>query len=65
MIFANLRRSVALGFKQLRDRRVLVLQALLGTRQTHHQQASAEWRLPKDESGPPCRAGLLRVVVGE
>jgi len=65
MIFADLRRRVAVGLEQFGDCRILVLQALFRRWHADFQQAGTEGCLSEDERGTPCRAGLLRVVVGE
>ena len=65
MVLADLRRGVAVRLEEFGDRRVLVLQALLGGRHADFQQTGAERRLSEDERGPSGRAGLLGVVVGE
>ena len=56
MVLADLRRRVAKRLEELGDRRVLVLQALLGGGQTDLQQTGAERRLAKDKRGTslPC-----------
>ena len=65
MVLADLRRRVAKRLEEFGDRRVRILQALLGGGHADLQQAGAERRLAGDERGPPRRAGLLGVVVGE
>ncbi len=65
MIFADLRRGVAVRLEKLGDGRVLVLQALLGGRHADFQQTGTEWGLPEDESGTTGGAGLLSVIIGE
>src|SRR5580704_12146366 len=59
MIFANLRRSVALWLKQLSDRRILILYALFGPRQPYHQKTRAKESLPQDK----CCSSLHQLLL--
>ncbi len=65
MVLADLRRRVAVRLEQFGDRRVLVLNSLLGRRHADLQQTGAEWRLSEDKGGTACRAGLLGIIIRE
>ena len=65
MVLAELAGRVPQRLEQLGDRRVLGLQPHVGAGQPDLAQPGPEHALAGDEGGPPCRAALLPVVVGE
>src|SRR5262245_23624077 len=65
VVLAELTRRVAQRLEQLRDRRILLLQAERGARQADLGQACAQARLAGDEGGAPGGAALFAVRVCE
>ena len=65
MVLAELSGRVAERLEQLGERRVLVRQAFLRSRQADLQEAGAHRALAGDERGAAGGAGLLAVIVGE
>ena len=65
MVLAELSRRVTLRLEQVGERWILRRQTLLCRRQTHLQEASAQWALASDERSSTGGAGLLAVVVRE
>ena len=65
VILAELRGDVALLLEQIRDGRIFLLKAFLRSGQTDFQEAGAERRLARDESGPSRGAALLTIGIGE
>ncbi len=65
VVLADLRCCITVRLEQFGDRRILVLQTLLGGGHPYFQQTGAERRLSQDKRGTSSRAGLLSVIVGE
>lgn len=65
MVLAELTGRVTKRLEHLGDRRILRLQADIGTRHTHLGQARADRVLSRDKGCAPRRAALLPVIVSE
>ena len=65
MVLAELPGHVAERLEQIGERRILIRQPFLGSRQSNLQKAGAHRALAGDERGAAGGAGLLTVIVGE
>src|SRR5437879_2815138 len=64
MVLAKLAGSIAQRLEHFCDRWVFRLKPDSGAGHSYFSQAGAKWVLPANESGSPCGAALLAVIIG-
>jgi hypothetical protein len=65
MVLAKLAGGVTQRLQQSGDRRIVSFETRVSSRHSDFGKAGSNWILASDEGGPPGRAALLPVVVGE